>query len=73
MAIRVIKNLSIILIIIGTCINLIKCAPKCDRVPEGTVASKSPPDGRFRLRITNDPQYYIPGESYNSNSTSHLK
>lgn len=39
---------------------------KCDRTPEGSSASKSPPDGRFRLRIANDPVQYIPGESYNS-------
>lgn len=39
---------------------------KCDRVPEGSSAKKSPPDGRFRLRIANDPARYVPGETYNS-------
>ncbi|KAG5677163.1 hypothetical protein PVAND_006944 [Polypedilum vanderplanki] len=38
---------------------------KCNRMPEGTSAAKSPPDGRFRLRIINDPIRFIPGESYN--------
>lgn len=56
-----------IIFVLCNCINLISSAAKCDRVPEGTVASKSQPDGRFRLRITNEPQYYIPGETYNSN------
>lgn len=67
MTFKVIKLVSLILILCN-CINLITSAPKCDRVPEGTVAPRSPPDGRFRLRITNDPQYYIKGETYNSNS-----
>ena len=39
---------------------------KCDRTPEGSSAAKSPPDGRYRLRIYNDPVRYIPGETYNS-------
>lgn len=39
---------------------------KCDRTPEGSSASKSPPDGRFKLRIANDPARYIPGDTYNS-------
>lgn len=39
---------------------------KCDRTPEGSSASKSPPDGRYRLRIFNDPVRYLPGEIYNS-------
>lgn len=39
---------------------------KCDRTPEGSSASKSPPDGRYRLKIFNDPIRYIPGETYNS-------
>lgn len=41
-------------------------ASKCDRTPEGSSARKSPPDGRYRLRIHNDPVRYIPGETYNS-------
>lgn len=36
---------------------------KCDRKPEGT-AIKTPVDGRFRLKIINDPVSYIPGERY---------
>lgn len=41
-------------------------ASKCDRTPEGSSAAKSPPDGRYKLRIFNDPVRYIPGETYNS-------
>lgn len=39
---------------------------KCDRVPEGTVAQKSPGDGRFRIRIEGNPEGYIAGEDYTS-------
>ena len=39
---------------------------KCARIPDGTGSNKSPPDGRFRLRIINDPVRYIPGETYKS-------
>lgn len=41
-------------------------ALKCDRVPEGAGANKSPADGRFRIRITGNPERYIPGEVYTS-------
>lgn len=41
-------------------------AVRCDRTPEGTGASKSPADGRFRLRISGNPEKYVPGESYTS-------
>jgi hypothetical protein len=41
-------------------------ASKCDRIPESSSSPKSPPDGRFRLRIINEPNRYIPGEIYNS-------
>lgn len=39
-------------------------AVRCDRTPEGSGASKSPADGRFRLRISGNPDKYVPGESY---------
>lgn len=42
---------------------------KCARIPDGTGSNKSPPDGRFRLRIINDPIRYIPGETYKSKHT----
>lgn len=38
----------------------------CDRTPEGTGSSPSPPDGRFKLKIINEPIRYIPGETYKS-------
>lgn len=41
-------------------------ALRCDRTPEGSVASKSPADGRFRIRISGNPEKYVPGESYTS-------
>lgn len=71
MALKVYEALSIFLILCN-CINLISSASKCDRMPEGTGVAKSPPDGRFRLRISTDPQYYIPGETYNSKMINHL-
>jgi hypothetical protein len=43
---------------------------KCDRTPEGSSAKKSPPDGRYKLKIQHDPQRFIAGESYNSESLS---
>ncbi|XP_063703310.1 spondin-1 [Culicoides brevitarsis] len=39
-------------------------AIRCDRSPEGFSASKSPADGRFRLKITGNPERYAPGEVY---------
>ena len=39
-------------------------ALRCDRSPEGSGANKSPADGRFRLRISGNPEKYVPGESY---------
>lgn len=41
-------------------------AIKCDRSPEGFSANKSPADGRFRLKITGNPERYAPGEVYTS-------
>ncbi|GAB0098587.1 F-spondin [Sergentomyia squamirostris] len=37
---------------------------KCDRVPEGSGANKSPADGRFRIKIAGNPDRYTPGEMY---------
>lgn len=41
-------------------------AIRCDRNPEGFSANKSPADGRFRLKITGNPEKYAPGEVYTS-------
>jgi hypothetical protein len=41
-------------------------ANKCDRTPEGFVASKSPANGKFRIRITGNPERYSPGQVYQS-------
>jgi hypothetical protein len=46
---------------------------RCDRTPEGTTSSKSPADGRFRLRIAGNPEHYTPGETYNSEYRFHFK
>lgn len=54
------------LALLSSCGFCLVSALKCDRTPEGSSANKSPPDGRYRLRIFNDPVRYIPGESYNS-------
>ncbi|XP_055693331.1 spondin-1 [Lutzomyia longipalpis] len=37
---------------------------RCDRVPEGSGASKSPADGRYRIKISGNPERYTPGEMY---------
>jgi hypothetical protein len=58
----------LLLIAVELCLSTANPA-KCSRMPEGTSSNKSPPDGRFRLRIINDPIRFIPGESYNSKST----
>uniref|UniRef100_U5EYT8 Spondin-1 n=1 Tax=Corethrella appendiculata TaxID=1370023 RepID=U5EYT8_9DIPT len=39
-------------------------ALRCDRTPEGSGAIKSPADGRFRIRISGNPDRYVPGEAY---------
>lgn len=41
-------------------------ALKCDRIPDGAGATKSPADGRFRIRIEGNPERYKPNEVYNS-------
>lgn len=41
---------------------------KCDRIPDGTGTPKSPPDGRFKLFVNNDPGHIVPGETYTSKS-----
>lgn len=57
----------IILGILLTYCNFADANPaKCDRTPEGSSAKKAPPDGNFKLKISNDPLRYLPGESYNS-------
>lgn len=66
---NIIKNsmkLQILFLLIATIYISSTNASKCDRIPDGTGSSKSPPDGRFRLRIINDPVRYIPGETYKS-------
>jgi hypothetical protein len=39
---------------------------KCDRIPVNSATNKSPADGRYKLRILGDPEYYVPGENYTS-------
>lgn len=41
-------------------------ALKCDRIPEGAGATKSPADGRYRIRIQGNPERYIPMGEYSS-------
>lgn len=43
-------------------------ALKCDRTPEGISSIRSGSDGRFKLRILGEPDRFIPGENYTSNS-----
>lgn len=52
--------------LIASCGFVVVSSSKCDRSPEASSAGKSPPDGRFRLKIINDPVRYIPGETYTS-------
>lgn len=40
---------------------------KCDRTPEGHIAPKTPADNRFRLKISGNPDKYVPGEGYTGN------
>lgn len=59
----------LVLIVVITVIFLevnIVAAIRCDRNPEGFSANKSPADGRFRLKITGNPEKYAPGETYTS-------
>jgi hypothetical protein len=39
----------------------------CDRIPDNS-ANRSPPDGRYKLRILGDPDHFTPGENYTSES-----
>ncbi|CAB3377734.1 Hypothetical predicted protein [Cloeon dipterum] len=37
---------------------------RCDREPEGRLTQKSPVDGRFRIKVSGNPEKYVPGEVY---------
>jgi len=37
---------------------------RCDREPEGRLSQKSPVDGRFRIKVSGNPEKYVPGEVY---------
>ncbi|XP_059486805.1 spondin-1-like isoform X2 [Neocloeon triangulifer] len=37
---------------------------RCDREPEGRLTSKSAIDGRFRIKVSGNPEKYVPGEVY---------
>ncbi|XP_053683721.1 spondin-1-like [Sabethes cyaneus] len=54
----------LLLLLVGLVGQHVTDAVRCDRTPEGAGASKSPADGRFRLRISGNPEKYVPGESY---------
>jgi hypothetical protein len=43
---------------------LVVAAARCDREPEGRMAAKSPADGRFRIKVSGNPDKYVPGEVY---------
>lgn len=45
-------------------VHSVNSVQKCDRVPDGVSASKSPADGRFRIRIQGNPERYRPSEEY---------
>lgn len=40
---------------------------KCNRTPEGHGAVKTPADGRFHIRISENTAKYTPGKTYTSN------
>lgn len=46
---------------------------KCDRLPDGSGAKKSPADGRFRIRISGNPERYAPGDIYTSKTCNLIK
>ena len=58
----------VLLVLIGTVLIATQSVGglKCNRVPDGSTAIKSPADGRFLIRIIGNPVKYTPGESYNS-------
>lgn len=39
---------------------------RCSRIPEGYGASKTPADGRYHIRITENTNKYVPGKTYTS-------
>jgi hypothetical protein len=40
------------------------CAFRCNREPEGHMLPKSKGDNRFKIRISGNPDKYVPGEVY---------
>ena len=40
------------------------CAFLCNREPEGHMPPKSKADNRFKIRISGNPDKYVPGEVY---------
>lgn len=61
------QNMKVWLVFVfASCGFVLVSTSKCDRTPEGSSAKKSPPDGRYKLKIQHDPQHFMPGETYNS-------
>lgn len=47
-------------------ISLASASTRCSRIPEGYGATKTPADGRFHIRITENTSKYVPGKTYTS-------
>lgn len=46
--------------------NLNVTSSKCDRSPDGIASPKLPSDGRFKIKILGNPEFYTPNEDYTS-------
>lgn len=56
-------NWKVLIIVLFTVIlPIVYC---CIRIPEGSIADKSPADGRYVVSIVGNPQNYEPGQRYN--------
>lgn len=43
----------------------LKTSWACNRIPQGTIAAKSPVDENYGIAIVGSPQTYVPGQKYN--------
>lgn len=52
-----------LIIALFCCVSIV-CTMRCDRTPEGVVSTKSLANGRFSLKISGNPDKYVPGTAY---------
>jgi hypothetical protein len=58
------KRLVLLVAASVACLRPAAMAARCDREPDGRLSAKSAVDGRFRIKVSGNPEKYVPGEVY---------